>query len=108
MSVQPLQAADGHRFDAFVALPQGRPRGALIVLQEIFGVNAHIRGVAQGYAEEGYVAIAPPLFDRLERGVELGYGEDDVKRGRELKAAAMAKQVRSMAGWASSATAGAG
>jgi carboxymethylenebutenolidase len=87
MSVQPLQAADGHRFDAFVALPQGRPRGALVVLQEIFGVNSHIRGVARGYADEGYVAIAPPLFDRLEHGVELGYSEDDVKRGRELKMA---------------------
>jgi carboxymethylenebutenolidase len=87
MSVQPLHAADGHRFDAFVALPQGRPRGALVVLQEIFGVNSHIRGVARGYADEGYVAIAPALFDRLERGVELGYGEDDVKRGRELKVA---------------------
>ncbi|WP_298232637.1 dienelactone hydrolase family protein [uncultured Azohydromonas sp.] len=92
MSLQPLQALDGHRFDAFIELPQGRPRGALVVLQEIFGVNSHIRAVARGYAEEGYVAIAPPLFDRLEHGVELGYGEDDVKRGRELKAAAMAQQ----------------
>ena len=90
MSVQ-LQAADGHRFDAFVATPQGAPRGALVVLQEIFGVNSHIRAVAQGYADAGYVAIAPALFERLQPGVELGYAEDDVKRGRELKTAAMAK-----------------
>lgn len=82
-----LQAADGHRLDAFVAQPQGTPRGALVVLQEIFGVNSHIRGVAQGYAADGYVAIAPALFDRLQRGVELGYTDDDVKRGRELKVA---------------------
>src|SRR5690349_564593 len=82
-----LQAADGHRLDAFVAQPQGTPRGALVVLQEIFGVNSHIRGVAQGYAADGYVAIAPPLFDRLQRGVELGYTDGDVKRGRELKVA---------------------
>jgi carboxymethylenebutenolidase len=85
MSVQQLRAADGHQFNAFVAQPQGTPRGALVVLQEIFGVNSHIRSVAEGYAANGYVAIAPALFDRLQRGVELGYTEDDVKRGRELK-----------------------
>jgi carboxymethylenebutenolidase len=87
MPVQELQAADGHRFSAFVARPQGTPRGALVVLQEIFGVNSHIRAVAERYAAEGYVAIAPALFDRLQRGVELGYTEDDVQRGRELKMA---------------------
>jgi carboxymethylenebutenolidase len=64
-----------------------------VVLQEIFGVNSHIRGVAQGYADEGFVAIAPALFDRLQRGVELGYGEDDVKRGRELKTASRQELV---------------
>jgi carboxymethylenebutenolidase len=87
MSVQELQAADGHRFAAFVARPEGTPRGALVVLQEIFGVNSHIRAVAERYAAAGYVAIAPALFDRLQRGVELGYTEDDIKRGRELKVA---------------------
>ena len=88
MSTQQLQAADGHRLDAFVARPQGTPRGALVVLQEIFGVNPHIRAVAQGYADEGYVAIAPALFDRQQRGIEMGYSPDDIQRGRALKTAA--------------------
>lgn len=88
MSTQQLQAADGHRLDAFVARPQGTPRGALVVLQEIFGVNPHIRAVAQGYADEGFVAIAPALFDRQQRGIEMGYTPEDIQRGRERKAAA--------------------
>jgi carboxymethylenebutenolidase len=88
MSMQQLQAADGHRLDAFVARPQGTPRGALVVLQEIFGVNPHIRAVAQGYADAGYGAIAPALFDRQQRGIEMGYGPDDIQRGRALKTAA--------------------
>ena len=67
-----LTAADGHRLAAYVAQPAGTPRGALLVLQEIFGVNSHIRAVADGFAADGYLAIAPALFDRSERGVELG------------------------------------
>lgn len=94
MPVQELQAADGHHLSAYVARPQGTPRGALVVLQEIFGVNSHIRSVADRYAAEGYLAIAPALFDRLQRGVELGYGEDDVKRGRELKMASQQDLAR--------------
>jgi carboxymethylenebutenolidase len=83
-----LAAADGHRFGAYVATPaQGKPRGAIVVVQEIFGVNPHIRAVADGYAAEGYLAIAPALFDRVERGLEIGYDEADVKRGMALKAA---------------------
>ena len=80
-----LAAADGHRFSAYLGQPAGTPRGALVVVQEIFGVNAHIRSVADGYAADGYLAIAPALFDRVERGVELGYSADDVARGRALK-----------------------
>jgi carboxymethylenebutenolidase len=80
-----LQAADGHRLAAWIATPAGPPRGALVLVQEIFGVNEHIRGVAAGYAADGYTVVAPALFDRLERGVELGYTADDVARGRELK-----------------------
>ncbi|HVW70888.1 MAG TPA: dienelactone hydrolase family protein [Steroidobacteraceae bacterium] len=72
-----LMARDGHEFQAYLAAPQGKPRGAVVVLQEIFGVNSHIRAVADGYAAAGYTAIAPALFDRIRRGIELGYGPED-------------------------------
>jgi len=81
-----LQAADGHRFDAYRALPAGKPRGALVVIQEIFGVNSHIRAMADGYAADGWLAIAPAMFDRVERNVEIGYTPADIERGRNLKA----------------------
>ena len=80
-----LQAADGHRLSAYRAVPAGKPRGALVVVQEIFGVNSHIRAVADGYAADGWLAIAPAMFDRVERGIELGYTPADIERGRELK-----------------------
>jgi carboxymethylenebutenolidase len=76
-----LMARDGHEFSAWLAAPPGRPRGAVLVLQEIFGVNAHIRAVTDSYAAEGYVAIAPAVFDRVRRGVELGYTPDTMKEG---------------------------
>jgi len=79
-----LTAADGHRFAAYVAQPQGKPRGALVVVQEIFGVNSHIRAVADGYAADGYLAIAPALFDRLAPGYETGYTPDEIAKSREL------------------------
>jgi len=81
-----LTAADGHQFDAYRAEPEGAPRGAVVVIQEIFGVNDHIRAVADGYAREGYLAIAPAIFDRWRRGLELGYTDDDIAQGREFKA----------------------
>jgi len=81
-----LAAADGHRCGAYLASPPAQPRGAIVVVQEIFGVNAHIRSVADGYAADGYEAIAPALFDRIEAGVELGYTEADVQRGIALRA----------------------
>ena len=59
--------------DAYRAAPSGKPKGGIVVLQEIFGVNAHIRRVADGFAAEGYLAIAPALFDRAKPGVELDY-----------------------------------
>ena len=80
-----LQAADGHRLAAYRATPAGKPRGALVVVQEIFGVNSHIRAVADGYAADGWLAVAPAMFDRVERGIELGYTPADIERGRELK-----------------------
>jgi carboxymethylenebutenolidase len=77
-----LMARDGHEFGAWLAAPKGKARGAVIVIQEIFGVNSHIRAVTDGYADEGYVAIAPALFDRVRRGIELGYeGTMDEGRG---------------------------
>jgi carboxymethylenebutenolidase len=82
----PLTAADGHQFDAYRAAPEGEAKGAVVVIQEIFGVNIHIRDVADGFAADGYLAIAPALFDRFEKGVDLGYEADDITVGRELKA----------------------
>ena len=82
-----LRAADGFGTTAYVARPAGRPKGGLVVVQEIFGVNRHMRGVADGFARDGYVAIVPALFDRIRPGIELGYGEADVARGRDLKGA---------------------
>jgi carboxymethylenebutenolidase len=81
-----LTVADGHEFDAYQAEPEGNAKGAIVVIQEIFGVNGHIRDVADGFAADGYLAIAPAIFDRFERGVELGYEADDITAGRELKA----------------------
>lgn len=75
-----VKASDGHELSAYVARPQGTVRGGLVVVQEIFGVNRSIRGVADEYARHGYVAIAPALFDRFEKGIELGYGEEDMKK----------------------------
>ncbi|MGF1592462.1 MAG: dienelactone hydrolase family protein [Kiloniellaceae bacterium] len=80
-----LTANDGHSFDAYVARPADQPRAGLVIVQEIFGVNVHIRGVADGYAAEGYLAIAPALFDRVKPGVELGYDKDDVAEGRAIR-----------------------
>ena len=80
-----LTAADGFALSAYRAAPAGTPRGGLVVVQEIFGVNSHIRSVCDGFAADGYVAIAPALFDRYERGVDIGYTPPDIAKGRELK-----------------------
>ena len=82
-----LTAADGFMSSAYVAEPSGTPKGAIVVLQEIFGVNSHIRGVVDLYAASGYLAIAPSTFDRVERDVQLGYTSDDIAEGQRLKAA---------------------
>jgi carboxymethylenebutenolidase len=77
-----LTARDGHRFSAYRADPAGKPRGAVVVLQEIWGVNDHVRRVADGYAADGYVAVAPALFDRVERDVAMDeYTGDTRNRG---------------------------
>ncbi len=79
-----LTAEDGHELSAYRADPDGAPRGGIVVIQEIFGVNGHIRSVCDRFAGEGYVAIAPAVFDRAERGVELEYDSDGMARGREI------------------------
>jgi len=82
-----LDAKDGFRFPAYVAEPAGQPKGAIVVVQEIFGVNSHIRAVADGYAAAGYLAVAPSTFHRVKTGVELGYTEADMNAGFALKTA---------------------
>jgi carboxymethylenebutenolidase len=79
-----LTASDGHHLDAYRADPTTAAKGGIVVIQEIFGVNHHIRNVTDTFARAGYAAIAPALFDRVEKHVELGY--TDVPRGRALRA----------------------
>jgi carboxymethylenebutenolidase len=76
-----LQAADAHKLAAYRAEPAGKPRGGVVVIQEIFGVNSHIKSVADGYARDGYLAIAPAMFDRLERGYDTGYSQPEIQAG---------------------------
>jgi carboxymethylenebutenolidase len=83
-----LKAADGHELSAYLCTPEEESRGGIIVIQEIFGVNVHIRDVTERYAALGYTAIAPALYDRYERGFEVGYEPDDIAKGRDHKAAA--------------------
>lgn len=80
-----LTARDGVTIGAYKAEPAHRARGGIVVLQEIFGVNPHVRNVADGFAAAGYLAIAPAIFDRVEPDVELGYSEEDVKKGLNLR-----------------------
>jgi carboxymethylenebutenolidase len=75
-----LKAEDGHELSAYVARPVGEAIGALVLVQEIFGINAHIRSVADGYAKDGFLVVAPAIFDRFEGGVELKYGGEDQQR----------------------------
>jgi carboxymethylenebutenolidase len=80
-----LKAEDGHRLQGYRAAPAGKPRGGLVIIQEIFGVNNHIRRVTDGFAGDGYVALAPAVFDRVEPGINMGYAQDDITRGREIR-----------------------
>ena len=79
-----LRAADGQQLSAYVARPQGDPIAGLVVVQEIFGVNPHIRSVADGYAADGFLAVAPALFDRIQPGVELAYEGADMQTARSF------------------------
>jgi carboxymethylenebutenolidase len=82
-----LTAVDGTVVPAYEARPAGQPKGAVVVIQEIFGVNSHIRNVADGYAAQGYLAVAPAMFHRVQPGVELGYAEADMGVGFGYKTA---------------------
>lgn len=107
-SMVELVAADGFRLSAWRAEPTGTARGAVVVAQEIFGVNSHIRAVCDGYAADGYVAIAPALFDRVRPGIDLGYAPEDIAIGRDLKAAAPIAAALLDVAAAQAAVAGAG
>jgi carboxymethylenebutenolidase len=80
-----LTARDGHVLSAYEARPARRPRGGLVLAQEIFGLTRHIRRVCDGYAAQGYHVVAPAFFDRIRGGVALGYSEQDAAMGRELR-----------------------
>jgi carboxymethylenebutenolidase len=80
-----LKAEDGHKLDAYVAKPAGEPIAGLVVIQEVFGVNAHIRSVTDGWAKDGFLAVAPALFDRIERGVDLKYEGEGMQKAMSLR-----------------------
>jgi carboxymethylenebutenolidase len=80
-----LTASDGFKLGAYKAEPKGPSKGGLVVCQEIFGVNHHIRNVADRFAEQGYTVIAPALFDRAQRGVDIGYTEATIKQGVDIR-----------------------
>ncbi len=82
-----LTASDGHSFSAYRAGPAGPRKAGLVVIQEVFGVNAHIRDVADRFAAVGYESLAPALFDRVRAGVELDYTPEGIAEGRELASA---------------------
>ena len=84
MSMTTVTAADGHEFDAYVADGVDNRKGLVVVVQEIFGVNDHIRSVADQYAELGYIAVAPSLFDRVQKNVELNYDDEGIEVGRKI------------------------
>mgnify|MGYP002640272546 CR=1 FL=1 len=79
-----LKAEDGFELDAYLALPSGTPKGGVIVIQEIFGVNSHIRDDADKFAKAGYAALAPAMFDRAQKGVDLGYDAEGIEAGRGI------------------------
>ena len=81
-----LTASDGHRLGAYRADPSGAPGGGIVVIQEIFGVNHHIRNVCDRFAAEGYAAVAPALFDRQVRDFQSGYSPEEIEKARKFVA----------------------
>ena len=80
-----LKTIDNHKFDAFISCPDTKPKGGLVVIQEIFGVNKHIREVCEKFMNEGFLTISPSLFDREHKNIELDYTNNDINKGRLLK-----------------------
>lgn len=76
-----LKAADGHKLAAYVATPAGKPRGGVVVIPEIFGVNSHIQQTTDGFAADGYLAVAPAMFDRAQRNYDTGYSQPEIQAG---------------------------
>ena len=103
-----LHTADGQRLGAYLAEPTGTPKGGIVVMQEIFGVNPHIRSVADKYAQAGYTAIAPAVFDPIEKCVELGYDQAGMQKGVELVSALGFDRAVASVGAAAKAIASAG
>ena len=81
-----LTAADSHQLGAYRADPAGKPKGGIVVIQEIFGVNQHIRAVCDSFAKEGYVAVAPALFDRTQKDFQCGYTPPEIEQARTFVA----------------------
>ena len=84
MALTKIKCTEGFELGAYEAMPAGDAKGAVVVIQEIFGVNSHIRSVVDDYAAEGFYAIAPAIFDRLEHDVQLDYSEASMTKGIEL------------------------
>ena len=80
-----LTASDGHTLSAYRATPSGKAKGGVVIAQEIFGINGHIRSVCDGFADDGYEVLAPALFDRVRPGVELDYTDASIQEGRALR-----------------------
>ena len=79
-----IAARDGHRMDGYLAEPVVKPRGVIVIAQEMYGVNWYLRGVADHFAAKGYVAVAPALHDRLEKGIALDYTKDEHDRAQRI------------------------
>ena len=79
-----ITASDGKTIGAYLAMPDAKPRGGVIVIQEIFGVNEHIRDVCDRMAAEGYAAIAPAIFDRMHKNFQSGYSPEEIERARAM------------------------
>ena len=80
-----LTASDRHEFSAYLCAPEGPSKGGIVVIQEIFGVNSHIKELTDRIATAGYLAIAPALFDRIEPNITLQYDDEGVSKGRQFK-----------------------
>jgi carboxymethylenebutenolidase len=107
-----LKAEDGHELSAYIAKPTGLATGVLVLIQEIFGINAHIRGVADGYAKDGFLVVAPALFDRFEPNVELKYEGEDMQRAssfyQKLRPETSLLDIAAAYGWAEKSEKGIG